>query len=142
MQAFQIWTEQRVLFAVLRGAWSAETAIDFSVEFKEQALRLIHDDWAHMVYLEDWVLGVPGMEPVIQELVRWCVSHRLRFAAQVYCPNMIKRYQLDRMVAERIGAFERRVFPNPSDAMVWLNSCGYPVAANPFAYLMPATAQS
>lgn len=122
---FQLWHEQHVILAVVNGSWDRRTAEEYALEFKKLATTLFDSPWAHIVYLDQWELGVPEIEPVIKELVQWCITHNLRFAAQVYCPHMVKRYQLERMIVERTEHFERRVYPTQYEAFQWLASEGF-----------------
>ncbi|MEE2002822.1 hypothetical protein QWY20_15280 [Alkalimonas sp. MEB108] len=122
---FTLWREQRVLLARVKGSWNRLTAEDFSTQFKAEAAPLCNQPWAHIVYLDDWQLGVPEMEPVIQDLVGWCIQHQLRYVAQVYCPSMIKKYQLDKMIRDSSPGFEKRVYPSEQEAFAWLVSVGF-----------------
>ena len=124
---FRLWREQRVILASAAGSWNRFTAEDYAKEFKALAKPLIGSDWAHIVYLDNWQLGVPEIEPVITELVSWCLDNGLRYTAQVYCPNMVKRYQLDRMIANSHVHFEKRVYANEQQALAWLSSLGFAV---------------
>lgn len=130
MPAFTLWTEQRVLMAVLRGGWNERTALDFADAFKQTAKPLLGQPWAHIVYLDDWELGVPEIEPIVRGLVSWCIDNGLRHAAQVYSPNMVKQYQLDKMVSDRIELspaehFEKRVYSDELAAFAWLAELGF-----------------
>ena len=124
---FKIWCEQRVVLANISGSWDTLSAKDYASEFKAIAKPLIGSDWAHIVYLDDWQLGVPEIEPIVAELVAWCLDNGLRYTAQVYCPNMVKRYQLDRMIVDSSKWFEKRVYPNEQQALTWLASLGFTV---------------
>ncbi|WP_445767155.1 hypothetical protein [Rheinheimera sp.] len=126
---FKLWREQRVILASINGSWNRFTAEDYASEFKALAVPLAGADWAHIVYLDNWQLGVPEMEPVIKQLLHWCIRHNLRYAAQVYCPDMLKKYQLDRMIVST-HSFERRVYPNEQDAFAWLASIGFATDTN------------
>ena len=122
---FRLWCEQRVVLAVANGSWNRFTAEDYAKEFKAVAKPLIGSDWAHIVYLDNWELGVPEIEPIITELVGWCLDNGLRYTAQVYCPNMVKRYQLDKMISDNSNRFEKRVYPNELQAIAWMASVGF-----------------
>ena len=122
---FVVWREQRVILARASGSWNHFTAEDYASEFKALAMSLTGDDWAHIVYLNNWELGAPAIEPIVKELVNWCLQHGLRYAAQVYCLNMVKRYQLDRMVIDSNELFEKRVYPDQQDAFAWLARVGF-----------------
>lgn len=130
MTPFTLWTEQQVLLAVVRGGWNERTALDYAEAFKAAAKPLLGDDWAHIVYLDDWELGGPEIEPVVRGLVNWCVNNGLRHAAHVYSPNMVKQYQLNKMVSDtiRLSAteqFEKRVYSTDLEAFAWLHQLGF-----------------
>lgn len=125
---FDMWLDNQVVFARLRGQWNDDMAILYSQRFKEICQPLIGQNWAHIVYLDDWELGTPEFEAIIIELVGWVIEHGLRRTAQVYSPSMIKQFQMDSMVKETIGAFQRQVFNNEIEAFAWLNEEGYPVS--------------
>ena len=129
---FHIWREQRVVLAVAKGSWDRITAEEYSAEFKKVAAQLVGSQWAHIVYLDQWELGVPEIEPIIRELVQWCIANHLRFAAQVYCPHMVKRYQLERMIVDSTEFFERRVYPTQHEAFQWLASEGFHMQTQDF----------
>ncbi|WP_157610977.1 hypothetical protein [Arsukibacterium perlucidum] len=73
----------------------------------------------------NWQLGAPDIEPVVKDLVSWCLKNGLRYTAQVYCPSMIKQYQLNRMIIDSTPEFEKRIYPNQQDAFAWLTSLGF-----------------
>lgn len=122
---FSLWRENRIILAKANGSWSRFTAEDYASQFKALAMPLAGEDWAHIVYLDNWQLGAPEIEPVVKDLVSWCLQNGLRFTAQVYCPNMVKQYQLDRMIIDSTSQFEKRVYPNQQDAFAWLESLGF-----------------
>ena len=124
---FRLWREQRVVLASAAGSWNRFTAEDYAKEFKTLTMPLIGSDWAHIIYLDNWQLGVPEIEPVITELVSWCLDNGLRYTAQVYCPNMVKRYQLDKMIIDSHDYFEKRVYSNEQQALAWLSSLGFAI---------------
>jgi hypothetical protein len=122
---FELALEGRVLVAKLKGSWNAEAALAFEEAFKQTAQPLCEGNWGHLVYLDDWDLGVPEMMPIVERLVVWCIDNGLKRSAQVYCRSMLKKYQLDLMVVDRLGDFERRVFDDRDAAKDWLRSEGY-----------------
>lgn len=126
-RAFQIWVENQVLLACIAGSWDRRVAEDYSTAFKAAANGFKGQRWAHIVYLDDWNLGTPEIEPIIQELVTWCLHNGLVLTAQVYCPHSVKRYQLDKMIIEKTLTFERRVYDNQQEAFNWLAEQGFVV---------------
>ena len=129
---FRIWREQQVILAFVNGSWDRTTAEEYAEEFKRLAEPLQGADWAHIVYLDHWQLGVPEIEPVIQQLVQWCIDHQLRYAAQIYCPHMVKKYQLERMIIDHTAGFERRVYPTEAQAFAWLTEKGFAMNSSSF----------
>ena len=132
---FKLWREHQVLLAVVNGSWNQQTAEKFSLEFMKTATPLLQAPWAHIVYLDQWELGVPEIEPVIQQLIDWSVRHNLRFAAQVYCPHMVKKYQLERMTTLKSPLFEKRTYPTQQAAFDWLAEEGFRVEQQTFKKL-------
>jgi len=51
--------------------------------FKSIARPLSQQPWGHLVYLDDWELGVPEITPIIQNLVDWCTHNGLKKSAQI-----------------------------------------------------------
>jgi len=125
---FQIWTDQDVLLAKAKGQWNLEMAKQYADAFQQIANSMPNHPWGHIVYLDDWELGTPDIEPIIVELVGWAIENGLTRSAQVYSPSMLKKYQLDRMIAESLGPFERRTFRDEPTAFEWLRSEGFGVS--------------
>ena len=124
---FDLKVVNHVLVARLRGSWNEEAALAYENAFMTAAKPLTDIEWAHLVYLDDWDLGVPEIVPVVERLVAWCIDNGLRRSAQVYSPSMLKRYQLDSMVVEEFGDFQRRAFEQEGAAQNWLLSEGFSV---------------
>lgn len=122
---FTIWLDNKVLIAMIKGSWSQQDAEDFTREFKAVASPLLGYDWASIIQLDNWQLGVPGIEPVIKDLVRWKISRGLRYSAHVYWPSIVKEFQLDRMVKNVAGRFEVQHFKHPQQAFNWLETHGF-----------------
>ena len=123
---FKIWLDNKVLIAMVKGSWSQQDAEDFAREFKAVVSPLLRDKWASVILLDNWQLGVPGIEPVIKALVSWKISHGLRYSAHVYWPSIVKEFQLDRMVKSVEGRFEVEKFEDPDNAFEWLANKGFP----------------
>jgi len=124
---FHIWLDNRVILARVTGQCNKEMALKYSTQFKDIANPLVGQPWAHIVYLDDWDLATPEVEGIITDLVTWLVANGLMRTAQVYSPNMLKKFQIDRMVKSKIDHFTRQVFDNGEDAFEWLSQEGFPV---------------
>ncbi|SNY58870.1 hypothetical protein SAMN06297280_3505 [Arsukibacterium tuosuense] len=122
---FKIWLDNNVLIAMVKGSWSQQDAEDFAQEFKAVVTPLLGDDWASVMLLDNWHLGVPGIEPVIKDLVRWKIARGLRYSAHVYWPSTVKEFQLDKMVQDVNSRFELQKFKQPQQAFDWLETHGF-----------------
>ncbi|GGW49382.1 hypothetical protein [Alishewanella tabrizica] len=127
LNRFQIWSENNVLLACVTGSWDHYVAEDYCKAFKAVAAEFKGQRWAHIVYLDDWQLGTPDIEPIIQNLVTWCLHNGLVLTAQVYCPHSVKRYQLDKMIIDKTLTFERRMYSEEQSAFNWLAEKGFMV---------------
>lgn len=122
---FELSVAGNILTARLIGGWNKEAALAFDRQFRLAAEPLLSDDWGHLVFLDDWSLGVPEMIPIIENLVQWCVAHGLKRAAHVYSPSMLKQMQANDMVVQQQGEFQRRSFAEADQAITWLNEAGF-----------------
>ncbi len=128
--SFNLSVSNNILIARLSGSWNKECAENFATNLQIKARPLIGEPWGHLVFLDNWDLGVPEMLPIITELVIWCIENGLEKSAQVYNDSMIKKYSIDQMVVKQKRGFERRVFAEPDKAMSWLSKYGFRVDEN------------
>jgi hypothetical protein len=122
---FSLNVSNNILIARLSGSWNKECAENFSIDFKVIASPLLGKPWGHLVFLDNWDLGVPEMLPIITELVAWCLENGLEKSAQVYNDSMIKKYSIDQMVVKQKSVFERRIFSEADKAIIWLSQYGF-----------------
>ena len=122
---YAIWRNDNVLNASITGLWNATVANSYRKEFIRQALMLTHAPWAHIVYLDSWVLGTPEIEPIIKGLVQWCNNNNLVCAANVYSRNMLKEYQLNKMLVSQENKFDLRHFDDLDEAIQWLQMASF-----------------
>jgi hypothetical protein len=125
--SFELWRTDDVLNASLSGIWNGTVASQYRSEFIKQASMIAHAPWAHIVYLDSWILGTPEIEPIIQGLVKWCNNNNLAFAAHVYSRNMLKEYQLNKMLVSDQNRFELCHFDELESAISWLKDKHYDV---------------
>lgn len=122
---FELSVSGNILVAHLIGGWNKEAALAFDREFRIVAEPLLTESWGHLVFLDDWSLGVPKTIPIIEDLVHWCVANDLKRAAHVYSPSMLKEMQANDMVIEQHGEFQRRSFSEQGQAITWLSDAGF-----------------
>lgn len=123
--SFSLHISGNILVAHVADSWNKECAQLFSQQFKLQVKPLLGEDWGHLVYLDDWELGVPEIEPIIHDLVAWSIKNGLKCSANIFSESMAKKYFLDKMIVEKIGDFEKQTFTEEQAAINWLTSCGY-----------------
>lgn len=124
---FTIYNQGNIIVAELIGSWNEESALQFESEFKKVA-SIMPKQWGHIVYLNNWELCVPGMMPIIERLVAWCIENGLIRAANIYPCSAIKTQVINKMVVTKHENFERAIFDNEQDAAIWLSREGFPVA--------------
>lgn len=102
------------------GCWNEEAAKQYTLEYREKTEHLIGKQWAMLSIFEEWELGVPEIEPYIFE-------HCQRFKdigcikdCHVYSPSATKEMQLEHLVPQTEGNYERQVFSHIDDAVSWL----------------------
>lgn len=123
--SYQLAVNGNILVASLHGAWNIEAAESFSEDFKKAASVLIENDWGHLVFLDDWDMGIPGVKDIIIELVQWCISKNLCCAAHVYSASVFKESYVNGVVVEQLGRFVRHAFDDSGQAMNWLKAEGF-----------------
>ncbi len=104
------------------GSWNEEAAIQYTKEYRNKTAHLAGTKWAMLSIFEEWELAVPEVEPYITE-------HCQRFKdigcikdCHVYSPSATKEMQLEQLVPQTEGQYERQVFNQIDDAIIWLKS--------------------
>lgn len=123
--SYELSTEGNVIIANIYGSWNEETARVYSNELKQMAVALDAPAWGHLADLEEWGLGTDEMIKVIEELAQWCIKNGVKRAAHVYSDSVLKKLQLDGIVAESQGDFQRQSFSDKHEALRWLAEQGY-----------------
>lgn len=124
---FDLTVNGQVLTLVAKGQWNLEAALDFEKEWVKLATPISNAPWAHVVFLDEWNLNTPDVEPVITAIVGWSVRHNMTHVAQIYAPSLLKKYELDKMVGDKDLPFKKQVFLKEYEALEWLASCGFEV---------------
>jgi len=127
---YSLKISNNIIVARLASSWNKECAQNYAEDFKSIARPLSQQPWGHLVYLDDWELGVPEITPIIQNLVDWCTHNGLKKSAQIYCHSMTKKYSLDKMIIDRCDDFERQIFTDELPAISWLGSYGFTLSPN------------
>lgn len=117
---FSISVSNNLLIATVEDSWNEETALAYSEAFKSASKAISHAPWGHIVFLDNWNLGASEITPIIQELVFWSAENNLVRAAQIYSPSMVKKYFIDTMIVNELGAFSSKAFTKKEDGLAWL----------------------
>ena len=75
---YDLWLDNQVVLARIKGQWNEDMSKQFSQALKDISAPLTQGAWAHIVYLDDWELGTPDIEPVIKDLAIWAIQHGLK----------------------------------------------------------------
>lgn len=120
-----------------RGCWNEEAAIQYSKEFQDKTAHLKGTQWAICSFFNEWELGVPGIEPhIIEHCQRFKDNGCIR-DCHIYTPEASKRMQLEKIVPQSEGNYERRVFDDVDEAITWMKSCNFTIESREFVANLP-----
>ncbi len=123
--SYKITVQNNLLSVVASGAWNKKTAIKYVAEFKSQVETFQGKKWGQIVYLDNWILGTPEIEPIIEALAEWNLTTNLGATAFVTNENSLKQYQLENMLADKPDGYQRRYFSDKEEAITWLEQLGF-----------------
>ena len=115
-------------------SWNEEAVIAYVKEFKAAATPLIDGEWAIISIFEHWELGIPEIEHHVTELCEWFKQNGCIKDCHVYSSNTLKSLQLEKMVPHTENGYERCVFNNVNEAIIWLDMQGFTVTEPQFLY--------
>lgn len=118
---YQLSADDLCVYAIVKGSWSYDEAINFSKDFLEIIKDFNGKPFTHLVYFDEFTFSVPEIEGIIQKLVDKLVSLGLRFTAQVipFEYYNITQFQLAKMTQTK-GLFVKKAFNCLLDAQKWL----------------------
>lgn len=114
------------------GCWNEEAAIQYTNEYREKTAHLVGKKWAMLSIFEEWELGVPEIAPYIVEHCQHFKDIGCTKDCHVYSPSATKGMQLEQLVPQTEGNYERRVFIHTEDAIAWLKSCHFDIEISDF----------
>jgi hypothetical protein len=119
------------------GCWNEEAAIKYCHEFREKTERLNGTQWAIISLLDEWELGVPEMESHLIEHCQKFKDNGCIKDCHIYPPSAWKSMQLENMISQTEGNYERRVFVEAEEAMAWMKACEFSIEINEFLKSLP-----
>ena len=123
--SFSLALAGRVACIQAAGTWSEMTTLAFVKAFRSLVRPLGNEPWAVLTDLRRWELGVPEMEPPMDELDQWCVANGQTTEATVLPDNPLIRAQLEHMFSHTQTRINRAYFRTPETAAEWLRDQGF-----------------
>lgn len=120
------------------GCWNEEAAIQYCQEFSEKTSQLKGKQWAILSFFEEWELGVPEIEAHIVEHCQLFKKNGCIRDCHIYTPAAAKSMQLEGMVPQSEGDYQRQVFVGTADAVAWLQTSNFTVEVNEFLSSLPS----
>ena len=134
---WQIHSTNNYVLQWFSGCWNEEAAVQYTKEYREKTAHLEGRQWAMLSIFEDWQLGVPEIVPHIEQ-------HCQRFKdigcikdCHVYSESAVKKIQLEQLIPQTEGDYERRVFTEVDEAVTWLKACDFYVDVSTFLNGLP-----
>lgn len=134
---WRILVQKNYVLQWFSGCWNEEAAIQYSQEFREKTEHLNGTHWAIFSYFDEWELGVPEMESHLIEHCQQFKNNGCIKDCHIYSPSAWKSMQLENIVPQSEGKYERRVFVEDSEAIAWMKSCGFSIVTNDFLKNLP-----
>lgn len=127
--SYKLFSKDKVLLAIPFGISSDRIAKTYADDLKSAVKKFDGQPWAHIVYLNNWQLGTPEVEPIISELSQWCIANNLKNTALIDTGNSIRQYQNDKMLSKdtQQNDYQRQSFSDVDSAIEWLAIRDWPV---------------
>ena len=129
---WKIFVSDNYVLQWFGGCWNEEAAIQYTKEYRNKTAHLAGKKWAMLSIFEDWDLAVPEVEPHI-------AKHCQRFKdigcikdCHVYTPSATKEMQLEQLVPQSEGNYERQVFSKIDEALAWLKTHHFDIDIDQF----------
>jgi hypothetical protein len=127
---WKLEVNNKVLIQWFSGSWNEEAIVAYVKDFRKTAAPLVGSDWAILSVFDVWELGVPEIEPHVVEHCQWFKDNGCIKDCNVYLPSEIKKMQLESMLPQTEGNYERLVFNGINKAINWLESCKFPLTSS------------
>jgi len=134
---WKIEVSNNVLLQYFSGSWNEEAIIKYVKEFRKQATPLSlnknnNGKWAILSIFEAWELAVPEVEQHVIEHCQWFKDNGCVKDCHVYSPSAVKEMQLERLIPQTDGNYERCVFTSINEAKAWLAKYHYIIGTTSF----------
>tara|TARA_R110000737_G_scaffold89824_1_gene122281 strand:- start:8339 stop:8782 length:444 start_codon:yes stop_codon:yes gene_type:complete len=139
---WQILVKDNYVLQWFSGCWNEEAAIQYSQEFQDKTQGLKGTQWAIVSFFDDWELGVPEMESHLIEHCQRFKDNGCIKDCHIYSPSVFKSMQLENIVPQSEGTYERRVFVEVADAILWMASCHFTIETSEFLNALPKAQQA
>ncbi len=134
---WQILVKDNYVLQWFGGCWNEEAAILYCKEFQDKTEHLKGTQWAIFSLFDDWELGVPEMESHLVEHCQQFKKNGCIKDCHIYSPSALKGMQLENIVPQSEGKYERRIFSEITDAIAWMKSCHFIIDTSEFSNRVP-----
>ncbi len=134
---WRILVKENYVIQWFSGCWNEEAAIQYCQELKKKTEHLSETQWAIISFFDDWELGVPEIESHVIEHCQLFKKNGCIKDCHVYAPAAVKSMQLENIVPQSDGDYERQVFIDTENAVSWLTENHFKVDVTEFLNHLP-----
>lgn len=122
---YRVFSQGQIVVSHISGQWSKGKALEYEVDVRKVISNLNGREFVGLLFFEDWGLNTPSASPIIERIINWSVNQGMCCAAEVYSPDALKEYLLNKLVEKVKGKIVTRRFSNEDDALLWLAEKGF-----------------
>lgn len=125
MGQYRVFSQGQIVVSHISGQWSRSRVIEYEKVLHQVVTNLGERKFAHLLFFENWGLNTPAAVPILERIIFWCVSQGMCCAAEVFSPDALKEYLLNKLVEEVKEQLVIRRFSCEHEALLWLAEKGY-----------------
>lgn len=122
---YRVFSDGQIVVSHICGQWSMSTALKYENALRKVVTNIAEDEFAHLLFFEEWGLNTPAAGPILERVIFWCVSQGMCCAAEVFSPDALKEYLLNKLVEEAKDQLVIHRFSSEQDALLWLAEKGF-----------------
>lgn len=122
---YKLSLDGQILISHIHGQWSGTTALRYAEEVRVLVAGLSAPNFAHLLFFDEWELGTPQSQFITERTVSWLVSKGMSVCAEVFSPDHLKEFKLNKTTAGVSGNLSIRRFDKQVDALDWLAARGF-----------------
>ncbi|MEP1447705.1 MAG: hypothetical protein ABJK37_16495 [Paraglaciecola sp.] len=122
---YRVFSQGKIVVSHISGQWSKSNALEYEDAVHKVITNLGGREFASLLFFEDWGLNTPEAGPIIERIINWCVNQGMCCAAEVFSPDALKEYLLNKLVKEVKSQLVIRRFSSEHEALLWLAEKGF-----------------